>query len=247
MKLIIDSNKEYLIPSNIDLEIEIKENISATLIEKNEQNRSIKIDMNDNSNITYLQIDLSKDSKKEINISSNSNLNMITSSFNAGNKIMDVYLNNEGSSFNLKSIIMMKNETDYEKINVYHKNKNTMSKIENYITSNNSNINVDVVGKIDKGMSNSNCVQKSRGIILTNNSSIKVMPVLLIDEYDVLANHGASIGKIDEDGLYYLMSRGISKKDAEMLIIKGFLNPILNELSNEEIKNELIKLSDERL
>ena len=106
---------------------------------------------------------------------------------------------------------------------------------------------MNILGKIKKDMSNSNCVQKSRGIILSNNSTIKVMPVLLIDEYDVSANHGCAIGKIDEEGLYYLMSRGISKKDAEMLIIKGFLSPILNSLSNESMKDELIKLQDSKL
>lgn len=247
MDLIINENKEYLIPSDIDLNILVKKDINASIIEKNNKNRNIKIELENNSNLNYISIDLSDSSNKEIKLNSNSNVNMITSNFNGGNKKLDVYLNEEGSNYNLKSIIMMKDESDNEIINVYHNNKNTTSLIENYITSNKANINVDVIGKIKKGMSNSNCVQKSRGIILSNNSTIKVMPVLLIDEYDVSANHGCAIGKIDEEGLYYLMSRGLTKKDAEMLIIKGFLSPILNTLNNEDLKNELIKLQDERL
>jgi len=247
MDLIINENKEYLIPSDIDLNILVKKDINASIIEKNNKNRNIKIELENNSNLNYISIDLSDSSNKEIKLNSNSNVNMITSNFNGGNKKLDVYLNEEGSNYNLKSIIMMKDETDNEIINVYHNNKNTTSLIENYITSNKANINVDVIGKIKKDMSNSNCVQKSRGIILSNNSTIKVMPVLLIDEYDVSANHGCAIGKIDEEGLYYLMSRGLTKKDAEMLIIKGFLSPILNTLNNEDLKNELIKLQDERL
>lgn len=247
MELVISINKEYLLPENTDLEIIVEKNVTATLIEKNNTDRKINLKLNDNSNINYLSVDLSRNSNKEINIAANCNLNMTTSNFNGGNKNTTVYMNEENSIFNLKSIIMMKGEADNEVINVYHKNKNTESKIENYITSNNANISVDVIGKIEKGMSNSNCVQKSRGIILTDNARIKVMPVLLIDEYDVSANHGAAIGKIDDEGLYYLMSRGISRKDAEMLIIKGFLNPILNELESEEIKEELINLSDQRL
>ena len=43
------------------------------------------------------------------------------------------------------------------------------------------------------------------------------------------------------------MSRGISKKDAEMLIIKGFLSPILSSLSSEELKEEILKLQDQKL
>ena len=176
-----------------------------------------------------------------------STLNMVISNFNGGNKFLKVYLNDENATLDIKSIIMMKNDNDDEIIEVYHNAKNTTSKIENYVTSNNAKVNIDVIGKIKKDMSNSNCVQKSRGIILSNNSTIKVKPVLLIDEFDVSANHGCAIGKIDEEGLYYLMSRGISKKDAEMLIIKGFLSPILNSLSNESMKDELIKLQDSKL
>jgi Fe-S cluster assembly protein SufD len=247
MKLVIDQNKEYIIPNSENLEILVKENINATIIEKNDSNRSIKMELLNNSIINYLAIDKAKDTNKDITLNNDSSLNMITSNFNGGNKNINVKLEKENSTFNLKSIIMMKDEIDNETIKVYHNDKNTTSLIENYITSNNANVNIDVIGKIEKNMSNSNCVQKSRGIILSNNSSIKIKPVLLIDEFDVSANHGCAIGKIDEEGLYYLMSRGISKKDAEMLIIKGFLSPILNSLTNEEMKNELVMAQDSKL
>ncbi len=247
MDLIINENKEYLIPNDTDINILVKENINASLIEKNDKNRNIKIEFENNSSIKYISIDLSNSSNKEIKLAKNNNLNMVLANFNGGNKDLKIYLNDEESNIDVKSIIMMKDNDDKEKIEVYHNAKNTTSKIENYITSNKAKIDVDVIGKIKKGMSNSNCVQKSRGIILTNDAKIKVMPVLLIDEFDVSANHGAAIGKIDEEGLYYLMSRGISKKDAEMLIIKGFLSPILSSLSNEELKDEILKLQDDRL
>ena len=232
---------------SIFINIIVKKNITATLIEKNNDNRDIKISLEPNSNINYLSIDLANNSNKEITMSKDSNLNMVISNFNGGNKYLKVNLDDENANLDIKSIIMMKNDLDNETIEVYHNAKNTSSKIENYITSNNANVNIDVIGKIKKDMSNSNCVQKSRGIILSNNSTIKVMPVLLIDEYDVSANHGCAIGKIDEEGLYYLMSRGISKKDAEMLIIKGFLSPILSSLSSDSLKEEILKLQDERL
>ena len=247
MNLIINENKEYLIPNDTDINILVKENINASLIEKNDKNRNIKIEFENNSSIKYISIDLSNSSNKEIKLAKNNNLNMVLANFNGGNKDFKIYLNDEESNLDIKSIIMMKDNDDKETIEVYHNAKNTTSKIENYITSNKAKIDVDVIGKIKKGMSNSNCVQKSRGIILTNDAKIKVMPVLLIDEFDVSANHGAAIGKIDEEGLYYLMSRGISKKDAEMLIIKGFLSPILSSLSNEELKDEILKLQDDRL
>lgn len=243
MDLIINENKEYIIPSG-DINILVKENINASLIEKNDSNRSIKIELENNSNIKYVSIDLSTSSNKEIKLKKNNNLEMVLANFNGGDKSLKVYLDDEESSLDIKSIIMMKDDSDKELIEAYHNAKNTQSKIENYITSNKAKVDVDVIGKIKKGMSNSNCVQKSRGIILSNDAKIKVMPVLLIDEFDVSANHGAAIGKLNDEDLYYLMSRGISKKDAEMLIVKGFLSPILSSLSNEELKDEILKLQD---
>ena len=243
MDLIINENKEYIIPSG-DINILVKENINASLIEKNDSNRSIKIELENNSNIKYVSVDLSTSSNKEIKLKKNNNLEMVLANFNGGDKFLKVYLDDEESSLDIKSIIMMKDDSDKELIEVYHNAKNTQSKIENYITSNKAKVDVDVIGKIKKGMSNSNCVQKSRGIILSNDAKIKVMPVLLIDEFDVSANHGAAIGKLNDEDLYYLMSRGISKKDAEMLIVKGFLSPILSSLSNEELKDEILKLQD---
>ena len=247
MDLIIDKDIDYIIPSCNELNILVKKNVSANIIEKNDIDRLINITLEEDSNLSYISIDVSTNTKKNITLNRSSSLNMISSSFKGGNKEINAYLNEEDASFNLKQIIMMKDELDNEITNVYHKASNTNSLIENYITSNKANVNVDVIGKIEKGMNNSNCVQKSRGIIISDNANIKIKPVLLIDEYDVSANHGCAIGKIDDEGLYYLMSRGISKKEAEMLIIKGFLSPILNKLTNEDIKNELVNLQDEKL
>jgi len=54
-----------------------------------------------------------------------------------------------------------------------------------------------------------------------NNSSIK--PNLLIDEFNVDARHAATIGKFSEEEIFYLMTKGITKKEAVELLIKGFL------------------------
>ena len=61
-------------------------------------------------------------------------------------------------------------------------------------------------------MKNSNAYQSLKGIIGSDRAVIEVNPILLIDEYDVKAGHGATIGKLDEFSLYYLMSRGLNRK-----------------------------------
>ena len=120
-----------------------------------------------------------------------------------------------------------------------HKNKNTISNISNIGVAFNSNIIFDVTGKIEKGMSKTKCQQLSRGIVMDDNSTVTAKPILLIDEYDCFANHGATIGKMSDEDLFYLMSRGLSKKEAFMLILSGIINPFIEAITIEGIKDKI--------
>ena len=61
-------------------------------------------------------------------------------------------------------------------------------------------------------MKNSNVYQTLKGIITSNEAIVEVNPILIIDEYDISAGHAATVGKIEEEALFYLMSRGLTKK-----------------------------------
>lgn len=125
---------------------------------------------------------------------------------------------------------------------VYHWNEFTNSELINYaICKNNSILNINSDGIIKQGCSESVINQKSKGIILDLHSSIFANPNLEIDEYDVIANHGASIGAIDDNDLYYLMSRGLSKEESERLIVIAYINPMIQTIKDELIKNYIEK------
>ncbi|GAA3319888.1 hypothetical protein GCM10020331_028670 [Ectobacillus funiculus] len=70
---------------------------------------------------------------------------------------------------------------------------------------------------------------------------------MLIDEDDVMAGHAASVGRVDPLQLYYLMSRGIPKKEAERLVIHGFLGPVVNELPIEGVKAQLVEVIERKV
>jgi len=72
-------------------------------------------------------------------------------------------------------------------------------------------------------------------------------PILLIDEDDVTAGHAASVGQVNPEQVYYLMSRGISRQDAERLIIYGFLAPVVSEISVEAVRTQLQRLLERKL
>lgn len=103
------------------------------------------------------------------------------------------------------------------------------------------------IGKIEHGASKSNAEQESRVLMLSEKARGDANPILLIDEDDVTAGHAASAGRIDPLQLYYLMSRGISKKEAERLVIHGFLAPVVNQLPIEKVKNQLIDVIERKV
>ncbi|OEH92287.1 Fe-S cluster assembly protein SufD [Bacillus solimangrovi] len=103
------------------------------------------------------------------------------------------------------------------------------------------------IGKIEHGASKSNAEQSSRVLMLSEKARGDANPILLIDEDDVTAGHAASVGRVDPMQLYYLMSRGIPQKEAERLVIHGFLAPVVNELPIEGVKKQLVDVIERKV
>lgn len=95
------------------------------------------------------------------------------------------------------------------------------------------------IGKIYQGGKKSNAEQTSRILMLSEKARGDANPILLIDEDDVTAGHAASVGRVDDLQLYYLMSRGISRANAERMIVRGFLEPVVAHLPIEGVKQAL--------
>lgn len=95
------------------------------------------------------------------------------------------------------------------------------------------------ISKIEHGATKSNGVQTERVLMLSEKARGDANPILLIDEDDVTAGHAASVGQVDPIQMFYLMSRGISRKEAERLVIHGFLAPVVEQLPIESVKERL--------
>ena len=108
-------------------------------------------------------------------------------------------------------------------IKVNHNKDNTHSEVYNHgVNVKDNYLTYNVEGSVLK---NSNkCIRnQDNQIINIRNGKSTIKPNLLIDNYDVDSNHAAYIGKFKDEYLFYLMSRGISKKNAYLLLLKGFL------------------------
>ncbi|WP_408007542.1 Fe-S cluster assembly protein SufD [Pseudalkalibacillus sp. A8] len=98
------------------------------------------------------------------------------------------------------------------------------------------------IAKIEHGATKANSEQTERVLMLSEKARGDANPILLIDEDDVTAGHAASVGRMDPIQMFYLMSRGISKQEAERLVIHGFLAPVVNELPIEGVKMMLTEV-----
>ena len=152
------------------------------------------------------------------------------------NKSYDVEINLNKENITLNYYYNNINYDDNEyRIKINHNKSNTNSFVYNHgVNINDKKLHYWVDGVIPKSSSNCNCNQDNQIINIKNGKS-KIWPNLLVDNYDVLANHSAYIGKFREDLLFYLMSRGISRKDSYKLLLNGFL------LNTDSVDREKIK------
>lgn len=79
--------------------------------------------------------------------------------------------------------------------------------------------------------------QSTKNILLSDFAKMNMNPFLEIYADDVKCSHGASLGDIDEDALFYLQSRGINKEEAKKILLKSFLNDIVMKVSDQELHN----------
>ena len=90
-------------------------------------------------------------------------------------------------------------------------------------------------------------VQKNNNILLSSTSSINTNPQLEIFADDVECAHGSTVGELDQNALFYLNSRGLSKKAATSLLLSGFVSEVTKMISDEAVKKELFAAINKEL
>lgn len=170
---------------------------------------------------------------------------------NDGNTVSENITNlvGDGSTGDTKTVVVGRGEqTQNFTTQVVHFGKNTEGHILKHgVMKDKASSIFNGIGKIEHGATKSNAQQESRVLMLSDKARGDANPILLIEEDDVMAGHAASVGRVDPIQLYYIMSRGISKEEAERLIIHGFLAPVVNELKSEGVKNQLREVIERKV
>ncbi|MFN7211149.1 MAG: Fe-S cluster assembly protein SufD, partial [Aggregatilineales bacterium] len=89
--------------------------------------------------------------------------------------------------------------------------------------------------------------QANRNLVLSPDARADSIPGLEIEANDVRCTHAATIGKLEDEPIFYLMSRGMTRQDAERLIVAGFFDPIMQRIPFEEVRARLTAHIEEKL
>jgi Fe-S cluster assembly protein SufD len=110
-----------------------------------------------------------------------------------------------------------------------------------------STLTFNGIGHFIKGAKGADAQQESRVLMLSDKARGDANPILLIDENEVTAGHAASIGRVDPEDMYYLMSRGITEEEAKRLVIRGFLGSVLVNIPIRKMQNDFIAMLEGKL
>lgn len=92
-----------------------------------------------------------------------------------------------------------------------------------------------------------NAYQTNNNILLSENATVNTKPQLEIFADDVKCSHGCTVGRLDEEALFYLRARGISKEHAQAMLLKAFAESIIEQIKIESLKEYAEQLIEERL
>jgi Fe-S cluster assembly protein SufD len=101
--------------------------------------------------------------------------------------------------------------------------------------------------RVEEGAQKTNAYQENRNLLLSKSAHADSIPGLEIMANDVRCTHGATLGQVDREQLFYLMSRGLTRAEAERLIVRGFFQDVLDRVELEPVRDALAAALEARI
>ncbi|MFA7116238.1 MAG: Fe-S cluster assembly protein SufD [Bacteroidales bacterium] len=214
----------------------------------------IKLEKNSNADIVYMQNEHNSATHHfhfDINLEEGSSLKMVFMTLHGGCILDDIKLslNGEHANCDLSGLYLMDgNQRIENRIDLTHQVPNcNSSQLFKGILDDNSVGHFDGIIRVVKDAQKTKAYQANHNLILSDQVHTYAKPQLEIYADDVKCSHGASTGRLDEEELFYMRSRGISMYEAKVLQQMAFVYSVLKKISNEEIRQRMIELADARL
>ena len=148
------------------------------------------------------------------------------------------------SSCFVNALMFLSNQQHHElKTNINHKNEHCKSsQLVKSVLLDKSNGTYQGKIYVTKDAQKTDGYQLSKALVLSENSAFNSKPELEIYADDVKCSHGSTTGNIDQNSIFYLMSRGLSKEQANKMLIEGFLNEAIETITEPNIQSLISKL-----
>jgi Fe-S cluster assembly protein SufD len=101
--------------------------------------------------------------------------------------------------------------------------------------------------RVEEGAQKTNAYQENRNLLLSKTAHADSIPGLEIMANDVRCTHGATLGQVDREQLFYLMTRGLSRAEAERLVVRGFFQDVLDRVELEPVRDALAAALEARI
>ncbi|MGN6797150.1 MAG: Fe-S cluster assembly protein SufD [Gaiellaceae bacterium] len=101
--------------------------------------------------------------------------------------------------------------------------------------------------RVEEDAQKTNAYQENRNLLLSNEAHADSIPGLEIMANDVRCTHGATLGRVDREELFYLMARGLSRAEAERLIVRGFFQDVLDRIELEPVREAVTAALEARI
>lgn len=216
----------------------------------------IEVIADSGAQVTYANIDSFGEQttafiNREAEVRDHATVDWQNAEFNDGNVIIRLasQLNGEGSTSHTNVIgLTTKKQTQGLVTTILNRGRHSLGHIfQRGVILNRSTLVFNGIGKIIKGAKGSDAQQESRVLMLSRRARGDANPLLLIDENDVTAGHAASVGRVDENQMYYLISRGISEQVARKLVIRGFMGEVLAKMPTKEAQLQVVEEIERKL
>ncbi len=154
------------------------------------------------------------------------------------------FLASKNSTINFNGLVNLYNNSFMANIiNTYHDNENIYSNIDiRHILHDNSKAIFKAKTVVNQNASHSEAYQNSKTILLSDNATIYAKPHLEILVDELKASHGATVGSLDKEQLYYLQSRGIKENEAKTILLKAFEAKVYDKITSPVIKEFILGL-----
>ncbi len=166
---------------------------------------------------------------------------IFTSGLKFNKSEIEINLNKENANSSILSALNIADNEHQEiktRINHFAPNCESYQKIKNVVNENGRGVYQGKIFVKDVAQK-TNAYQLSKALVLNDKAEFNAKPELEIYADDVKCSHGSSSGSIDTDAIHYLMTRGIDAKTAKEFLINGFLNDVLEKISDTNIKSFL--------